>query len=222
MIALTLQPQLETLPAWGVYLVVWGFIFVESALLVGFLLPGDSIIFAAGLIAGSPGSSVNIIVLLVGCFLAAFVGDQLGYVLGRKLGRPWVEARKRPMWSSGLTRAEEFYERLGSISVIVARFIPWARTFVPFAAGVAKMNYYRFLFTNALGALIWAVGITAMGYFAASNPLVRTISFSIAGFFIIISLVYMVYVGVRAFIRHRRRNSSAADAADPTPSSLDS
>ena len=222
MIALTLQPQLESLPAWGVYLVVWGFIFVESALLVGFLLPGDSVIFAAGLIAGSPGSSVNIIVLLVGCFLAAFVGDQLGYVLGRKLGRPWVEARKRPMWSNGLTRAEAFYERLGALSVIVARFIPWARTFVPFAAGVAKMNYYRFLLTNAIGALIWAVGITAMGYFAAANPVVRAISFSIAGFFIIISLVYMAYIGVRAFARHRRRRSTAGGTPDPTPSSLDS
>ena len=219
-IALTLQPQLETLPAWGVYLVVWGFIFVESALLVGFLLPGDSVIFAAGLIAGTPGSSVNIIILLIGCFIAAFVGDQLGYVLGRKLGRPWVEARKRPMWSAGLTRAEAFYERLGALSVIVARFIPWARTFVPFAAGVAKMNYYRFLITNAVGALIWAVGITAMGYFAAANPVVRAISFSIAGFFIIMSLVYMAYIGVRAVIR-RQRNDAAGEH-DPTPSSLDS
>jgi membrane-associated protein len=219
-IALTLQPQLETLPAWGVYLVVWGFIFVESALLVGFLLPGDSLIFAAGLIAGTPGSSVNIIILLIGSFLAAFVGDQLGYVLGRKLGRPWVESRKRPMWSRGLTRAEEFYERLGALSVIVARFIPWARTFVPFAAGVAKMNYYSFLITNAIGALIWAVGITAMGYFAAANPVVRAISFSIAGFFIIMSLVYMAYIGVRALIRRQRNDSDGAP--DPTPSSLDS
>jgi len=216
LIALTLQPQLETLPAWGVYLVVWGFIFVESALLVGFLLPGDSLIFAAGLIAGTAGSSVNIIILLVGCFLAAFVGDQVGYLLGRKLGRPWVEARKRPMWSAGLTRAEDFYERLGALSVIVARFIPWARTFVPFAAGVAKMNYYRFLMTNAIGALIWAVGITAMGYFAAANSLVRTVAFSIAGFFIVMSIAYMLFVGVRAFVRHRRVGA----AATPDPDSV--
>lgn len=204
MIALTLQPQLELLPAWGVYLVVWGFVFVESGLLVGFLLPGDSVIFAAGLIAGTPGSQVNIVVLLVGCFLAAFIGDQIGYVLGRKLGRPWVEARKRPMWNTGLTRAEAFYERLGYLSVIVARFIPWARTFVPFAAGVAKMDYYKFLSANVIGALVWAVGITAMGYFAAANPVVRAISFSIAGFFIILSLAYMAFVGVRALVRRRR------------------
>ena len=151
-IALTLQPAMDSLPAWGVYLVTWAFIFVESGLLVGFLLPGDSVIFAAGLIAGTPGSSVNIIVLLVGSFLAAFVGDQVGYVLGRKLGRPWVESRKRPMWSSGLTRAEAFYERLGYLSVIVARFIPWVRTFIPIIAGTAAMA----LTTFAMGGLgVW-------------------------------------------------------------------
>ena len=211
-IALTLQPAMDSLPAWGVYLVTWGFIFIESGLLIGFLLPGDSVIFAAGLIAGSPGSSVNIVVLLVGCFLAAFIGDQVGYILGRKLGRPWVESRKRPMWNTGLTRAETFYARLGYLSVIVARFIPWVRTFIPFAAGVAKMDYYKFLSANAIGALVWAVGITAMGYFAASNPLVRTVSFAIAGFFITISLIYMVFVGIRALYRRwRRRGSGGAE-----------
>ncbi len=216
-IALTLQPAMDSLPAWGVYLVTWAFIFVESGLLVGFLLPGDSVIFAAGLIAGTPGSAVNIIVLLVGSFLAAFVGDQVGYVLGRKLGRPWVESRKRPMWSSGLTRAEAFYERLGYLSVIVARFIPWVRTFIPFAAGVAKMDYYKFLSANIIGALVWAVGITAMGYFAAANPVVRTISFAIAGFFITISLIYMVFVGIRALVRRWRtsRSGGADTEADP-------
>ena len=211
LIALTLEPQLGSLPPWAIYLVVWAFVFVESGLLVGFLLPGDSVIFAAGLIAGTPGTGVNIVVLLIGLFIAAFVGDQIGYVLGRKLGRPWVEKRNRPTWNNGLARAEAFYEKLGGLSVIVARFIPWARTFVPFAAGVAKMDYYRFLIANAIGAWAWAVGITLMGWWAASIPVVKTISFAIAGFFITASLIYMGFVGVRAlFRRHRNRKADEA------------
>lgn len=215
LLAFTLQPELSQLSAWALYLVVWGFVFVESGLLVGFLLPGDSVIFAAGLIAGTAGSGVNIWILSIGVFLAAFIGDQVGYILGRKLGRPWVESRKRPMWNSGLDRADAFYENLGSLSVIVARFIPWLRTFVPFAAGVARMNYYKFLIANVLGALLWGVLITVMGYWAASVPAVKAISFSIAGFFIIASLIYMAFVGVRAYVRHRRAaNQESGGAAD--------
>lgn len=205
-----LEPQLTTLSPWLLYLVVWGFVFVESGLLVGFFLPGDSVIFAAGLIAGGTDSPINIVVLLVGLFIAAFLGDQVGYVLGRHLGRPWIEKKERPTWNAGLARAEAFYNRLGWLAVIVARFIPWLRTFVPFAAGVAKMNYYQFLVTNAIGALLWAVGITAMGYYAATLPVVKGIAYSIAGFFIIGSLVYMVIVGVRAWLRHRHATSEGS------------
>jgi len=210
-----LLPQMESLPAWAVYLVVWAFIFIESGLLVGFFLPGDSLLFAAGLISGTPGSPVNIWILCTGTFIAAFVGDQIGYVLGRKLGRPWLEARQRPAWSTGVRRAEAFYTKFGPMAVIIARFIPWARTFVPFAAGIAKMHYYRFLLANVLGALIWAVGITVLGWKAAQNEDIRDIAYAIAGIFIIGSLLYMAYVAARALVRRYRTTDEPADSLEP-------
>jgi len=209
---LALQPDLATLSAWAVYGVVWGFVFVESGLLIGFLLPGDSLLFAAGLVAGTPGSPVNIVVLSIGAFIAAFAGDQLGYLLGRRLGRPWVARRQHPAWTEGLDRAEAFYERYGPVSIVAARFIPWVRTFVPFAAGMAHMDYRRFVVANLVGALLWGVGLTWVGWWAASIPVVRTIAYVVAGVAIATSFAYMAVEGVRAL---RRRRSDPPDSLEP-------
>ena len=187
-LAASFDTQLSSLAPLLIYLVIGAIIFFETGILFGFFLPGDSILFSAGLVAAAH-SDVNIVVLLIVIFLAAFFGDQIGFVLGRLVGRPYLEKHDTPRMKSMIARSERFYEQTGWWAVVAARFFPWIRTFVPPIAGASKMNYYKFLTANALGALLWGVGITLAGYYAATLPWVKTWSYAIAAFFICASLV---------------------------------
>lgn len=192
----------QSLTAAGPFLIYVAFgliIFIETGILIAFFLPGDSILFAAGLIAGSR-TDVNIAFLVFVIFLGAFIGDQVGYVLGRKYGRAYLERRDSPRIKKMVVRAESFYEKYGWSAVILARFYPWIRTFMPPIAGIGKMNYYKFLAANALGALIWGVGITLLGYFAASIPALKDSSRAIAIFFVLLTIA----ITVRNYVRARR------------------
>jgi len=185
--AATFDTQLSPVAPFLFYLVIAVIIFIETGLLIGFFLPGDSLLFSAGLVA-SARDDVNIVILISVIFLAAFIGDQVGYVIGRKLGRPYLERKSSPRMQKMLARSEQFYERYGWWSVVIARYIPWVRTFVPPIAGTVKMNYYKFLSANALGALLWGVGITLSGFYSGTIPLVKTFSYLIAATLIICSL----------------------------------
>ena len=197
--AASFDTQLSPIAPFIFYLVVAGIIFVETGLLFGFFLPGDSILFSAGLVAASR-SDINIVVLVFLIFLAAFIGDQVGYVLGRKIGRPYLEKRKSLRVQKMIIRSEKFYEKYGWWSVVIARYFPWIRTFVPPIAGTVKMNYYKFLSANALGALLWGAGITSAGYFSGSLPWVKNISYFLAAFFITLSIIS----GIRNYRREAR------------------
>jgi membrane-associated protein len=198
-LAASFDAQLSSLAPFLIYLVIGLVIFFETGVLFGFFLPGDSILFSAGLVAAAH-KDVNILVLVTIIFLAAFFGDQIGFVLGRLVGRPYLEKRDSPRMQSMIARSERFYQQTGWWAVVAARFFPWIRTFVPPIAGVSKMNYYKFLTANALGALLWGVGITLAGYYAATLPWVKTWSYAIAAFLICASLV-SAFVN---YLRHRR------------------
>ena len=192
----------QALNASAPFLVYVGFgliIFIETGILLAFFLPGDSILFAAGLIAGSR-DDINIAFLIFVIFLGAFIGDQVGYVLGRKYGRAYLERRDSPKIKKMIARSEEFYAKYGWSAVILARFYPWIRTFMPPIAGLGKMNYYKFLAANALGALIWGVGITLLGYYAASIPALKDSSRLVALFFIVLTIA----ITIRNYRRARR------------------
>ena len=196
-LAASFDAQLSTLAPFIFYLLIGAIVFVETGLLFGFFLPGDSILFSAGLVAAAHGN-INIVILVSIIFLAAFFGDQVGFVIGRVVGRPYLDKRKSPRVQRMIVNAESFYDKTGWWAVVAARFFPWIRTFVPPIAGAAKMNYYRFLSANALGALLWGVGITLAGYYAATLPWVKSSSYAIAGFFISASLI-------SALVNYRRR-----------------
>jgi len=198
-LAASFDAQLSTLAPYLIYLVTGAIIFFETAVLFAFFLPGDSILFSAGLVAASH-PDVNILILVTVIFIAAFFGDQIGFVLGRLVGRPYLEKNKSPRMQRMIIRSERFYEQTGWWAVVAARFFPWIRTFVPPIAGASKMNYYKFLTSNALGALLWGVGITLAGYYAATLPWVKTWSYAIAAFFICASLVSALV----NYLRHRR------------------
>ena len=197
--AASFDSQLSSLAPYLIYLVVGAIVFIETGILFGFFLPGDSILFSAGLVAAAH-DDVNIVILVSVIFIAAFFGDQIGFVLGRAVGRPYLEKHDSPRMKSMIARSERFYEQTGWWAVVAARFFPWIRTFVPPIAGASKMNYYKFLSANALGALLWGVGITLAGYYAATLPWVKTWSYAIAAFFICASLVSALV----NYLRHRR------------------
>ena len=181
------------------YFIVGANVFVQSALVIGFVLPGSSILFSAGLVAATE-ENVSITALLTVIFMAAFIGNQVGFVIGRVLGRSYLSKRKSPALQKVIRKCESFYEKSGWWSVVAARFVPWVRTFLPLIAGASKMPYYKFLSANILGALAWGVGITLAGYYTASIPGVETFTYAIAGFFILGSIVS----GIVDYLRRRR------------------
>jgi membrane-associated protein len=194
-LALDLTPDLDTVGVTALYAIVFGFIFVESGILVGFFLPGDSILFGAGLVAATPDSGVSIIALVVGVLTSAVAGDAVGYTTGRRLGRPFLT--HRPRYARHVERTERFYAKYGALAVVVARWIPWVRTLTPIVAGVAGMRYPRFLVANVAGALTWGVGMVLLGYYAYAIEWLRVAAYVTAGCFITGSLVYGVALWAR-------------------------
>ena len=191
-LAASFDQQLSPFAPFLFYIIVALIIFVETSLLIGFFLPGDSLLFSAGLVAAAR-NDVNIIFLISIIFIAAFMGDQVGYIIGRKIGLPYLKKHKTKRMMKMLVRAERFYERYGWWAVVIARYIPWVRTFVPPIAGTARMNYYKFLSANALGALLWGVGITLAGFYSGSIPWVKNISYALAAFFVTASLLSALF-----------------------------
>jgi membrane-associated protein len=191
------------------YLAVWGLVFAGTALFVGVFIPfltGDSLLFAAGILTGTH-PELSIWVLAVGVGVAAVLGDQVGFWLGRRLGRPYLSRRGGRWVQAGIRRAERFYQLFGWWSVVISRYIPWGRVFIPPIAGISAMSYLRFLTANIVGALSWGVLITVIGYFAAFNPGVRPVAYVVAGVVIAASVV----AGVRAWVLDRRSRRTAAE-----------
>jgi membrane-associated protein len=187
------------------YLVVWGLVFAGTGLFVGAFVPfitGDSLVFAAGLVAATATNGLNIWVMAIGVGVAAWLGDQVGFTLGRHYGRPYLDKRKGKWIKTGITKSENLFTAWGWWAVVIARFMPWARVFVPVVAGIAKMNYYKFFSANLVGALAWGTGLTLCGYYSASIPVVKNASYLIAAFFILGSLI----AGLRVWLLNRKTN----------------
>ena len=196
------------------YLAVWGLVFAGTALFVGVFIPfltGDSLLFAAGIVAASA-DGVSIWVLAAGVGIAAFAGDQVGFLLGRRLGRPYLDSKGGPRTRRAIARTERFYELFGWWSVVIARYIPWARVFIPVIAGVGRMAYWRFVTANLVGAAGWGVLITVAGYLAASNPQMRVAAYVVAGLAITASVIAGIHA-VRADRAVRRNQLPARETA---------
>lgn len=198
-------PDIDTLGALAVYLVVGGLVFAESGLLVGFFLPGDTVLFAAGLWSADGSSGVNVVVLAVLVAVCAVVGDAVGYWFGRKAGPPLLQRKDgRVLNQRNLVRAQGFYEKYGVFAVVAARWIPWVRTFAPILAGVARMPYGRFLAANVVGALSWGAGLVVLGHVAADAPGVKTGATGVAATFVGASVVVGVVRAYRLRTAERR------------------
>jgi len=167
---LLLKPELliKTLGLIGVFAVL----FAESGLFFGFFLPGDSLLFTAGVLASQ--GLINYPLLLLITFFAATLGDNVGYWFGQKVGVKLFEREDSRFFKKHhLLDAQKFYDKHGSKTIVLARFVPFVRTFAPIVAGAAKMPYATFLFFNILGGLLWAVGIATLGFFLGNVPFVK-------------------------------------------------
>lgn len=150
------------------YLGIFGIIFAESGLLIGFFLPGDSLLFTAGFLASQ--GYLNIWILAFLTFIAAILGDNFGYGIGRRFGPKVFKKKDSFLFNRDhLERAKIFYEKYGGKTILLARFLPVIRTFVPILAGVGNMEYKKFVFFNILGAGFWATGMVWFGYFLGNT-----------------------------------------------------
>ncbi len=157
------------------YIGVFGIIFAESGLLIGFFLPGDSLLFTAGFLASPASRAIvdhdvfSLPVLVIGCAIAAVTGDTVGYWFGHKVGRRLFQREDSLLFKKKhLYRAQELYEKHGGKIIVLARFMPIVRTFAPIVAGIGTMHYGRFLSFNMIGGILWAVGVPVAGYFLGS------------------------------------------------------
>lgn len=144
-------------------------VFAESGLLIGFFLPGDTLLFSVGFLASQGVVNMNVHLLVAILFVAAVLGDSVGYWFGHRIGRRIFQKPNSILFNQeNLHKAERFYERFGAITIVLARFTPIVRTFAPVVAGVGNMNYRLFLAYNLLGGLLWTAGLTYLGYFGGA------------------------------------------------------
>jgi membrane-associated protein len=143
-------------------------VFAESGLLVGFFLPGDTLLITAGILAAQ--GHLNIYLTIISIFVAAVIGDNVGYTIGRYSGKRLFKKGDGILFRHEyVEQAQKFYEKHGGKTIIIARFVPIVRTFAPVVAGIGKMPRGTFFFYNVIGALIWSVGVTLLGYWVGSK-----------------------------------------------------
>jgi membrane-associated protein len=177
-----LFPLVREYGSW-IYLILFIVIFCETGLVLTPFLPGDSLLFASGTLAGAGQLSFPLLLVLI--FSAAVLGDMVNYSIGRYLGRKVFEKEYPLLKRKYLLSTQEFYERHGGRAVVLARFVPIIRTFAPFVAGVAKMRRLSFMFFNFTGAALWVCGLVGVGYFLGNLPFVQK-NFSIIIYAIVV------------------------------------
>jgi membrane-associated protein len=186
---------------WWIYIVMVAIVYAENAILLGFILPGDSLLFTLGVVAGT--GKINVWLLMGVLVVAAIAGDSTGYFLGKKTG-PAIFSRpdSRLFKQEYVRRTQSFFERYGGKTILMARFVPVIRSFAPFMAGVGKMPYRTFVFYNVIGSFIWVVVLTMLGFWLGNVPWIKE-NFEKA----ILLVVALSFVpAVIEIINHRRRS----------------
>ncbi|MDQ1582979.1 MAG: rane-associated protein [Microbacteriaceae bacterium] len=208
-----LNPQsiITAAGAWGL-LIVCAAVFAETGLLVGFFLPGDTLLFFTGVLTLSGAVKQPLWVVVLAIAASAFLGDQLGYLIGRKSGPAIFERRESGLFSRrSVTRTQGFFDRFGPAAVTVARLVPVVRTFAPVAAGVGKMRRRVFIAYNAVGAIGWAIIMILLGYWLAHIPgVAAAVSHYIDIVLVGIVVISVVPVIVRAIVLRRRSGEESA------------
>lgn len=178
------------------YAILFLIIFVETGVVVMPFLPGDSLLFAAGMVAALPDNDLNVWIIMGLLIIAAILGDTLNYSIGRSIGYKAVQIKifgKQFVLPEHLDKTHEFYEKYGAKTIVIARFVPIVRTLAPFVAGIGKMSYKTFLTYNVVGGIIWIVSLTLAGYFLGSVQWVQENFSKVVLAIIVISLFPLFY-----------------------------
>lgn len=210
-----LNPEtlLETLGPWA----FWGavaIIFAECGLLIGFFLPGDSLLFVVGLFVAQGFIDVNIVVACAILSVAAVAGNVVGYWIGLKVGPPLFDKPdSRIFRQEYVDKTHEFFERYGARAIILARFVPIVRTFITAIAGIAGMEFRKYFLYSAIGGVLWATGVTLAGYFLGNVPFVKN---NLEIMFVVIVFVSVIPI-ILEYVRHRRGVNEVGDEAIVPP-----
>ncbi|HRQ88320.1 MAG TPA: DedA family protein [Bacteroidia bacterium] len=176
-----------------VYGILFGIIFCETGLVVTPFLPGDSLLFAVGALAADPASGLNVWIASGLIFLAAVLGDTANYSIGKYAGERMAARFPKIIKQKHLDLTNEFFQKYGGKTIILARFVPIVRTFAPFVAGSGAMNYGRFMLFNVIGAFLWVVAIVPAGWFFGNIPVVKENFELVVVGIIVVSVIPMVF-----------------------------
>jgi len=195
---------------WGGLLALFVIVFAETGLLIGFFLPGDSLLVTAGFVSATYPDVLTLWEVIVALCIAAIVGDSTGYYIGKKAGHAlYNRPQSRLFRRDHLLKTKAFYEKYGGITIVLARFIPFARTFAPVVAGVGEMQYRRFLAFNVFGGIGWVVAMSLLGYLFGNIPFVQR--------HIEKAIILVIFISVLPVIIHvwKSRGQAAPDPTDP-------
>ncbi|MEX5637110.1 DedA family protein [Parafrankia sp. FMc2] len=185
-------------------------VFAESGLLVGFFLPGDSLLFTLGLLISRDEVSTPLWLACALIGIAAIAGDQVGYLFGRKVGPALFRREDSRLFKQEyVDQAQEFFEKYGARSIVLARFVPIVRTFTPVIAGVSRMNYRTFVIFNVIGGVLWGCGVTVLGFFLGKIDFIRD---NVEAMLILIVLISVLPIAVEV-LRSRRRKAAERGSA---------
>lgn len=190
-----LEVFLQDYGVW-VYAILFLIIFVETGLVVMPFLPGDSLLFATGMLAAQFPENLNVWLVMVLLFIAAVLGDTVNYSIGKEVGMRIVNFKlfgKQPVKMEHIDKTHQFYEKYGTKTIVIARFVPIVRTLAPFVAGIGRMNYATFLTYNIGGGFIWVFGITLCGYFLGNIPLIKDNFSTVVLLIIFISVLPIIF-----------------------------
>lgn len=205
-----LQVFLQDYGIW-VYAILFLIIFVETGLVVMPFLPGDSLLFATGMLAAQFPESLNVWLVMIIMFIAAVLGDFLNYSIGKEIGMRIINFKilgKQPVTIEHINKTHSFYEKYGSKTIVIARFVPIVRTLAPFVAGIGRMNYGVFLTYNVLGGFVWVFGITLCGYFLGNIPIIKDNFSKVVLLIILVSVLPIIYSVIKEKLSNKNKTLS--------------
>jgi membrane-associated protein len=209
------------LAEWGqrfgpwLYVILFLIVFCETGLVVTPFLPGDSLLFTIGTLCTVPGMPLELSVVIPLLIFAAVLGDAVNYSIGYRAGPAVFRSERSRLFNKKhLLRTQAFYERYGGKTIIIARFVPIIRTFAPFVAGIGKMSYRRFFMFNVVGAVVWVVSLTCVGYAFANHPFVQKQFHYVIFAIIFVSILPAIIEIAREWLRIRRETAAQRGAAE--------
>lgn len=188
------------------YLILFLIIFVETGVVVMPFLPGDSLLFASGMLAAQP-NELNVWLMIVILLAAAISGDSLNYSIGKRFGMQMTKFKlfgKQVIKDEQIQKTHAFYEKYGSKTIVIARFVPIVRTLAPFVGGIGRMHYGTFITYNVIGAVLWVVGITLAGYFLGNIPIIRDNFSKVVLLIILLSILPIVFEVVKEKFKKKK------------------